>query len=426
MADGLLTLAEFEARYALFDIEYTERSALGIDGTLLRQELPAQFSQEFSTIRQNIADLFQALRTGAIPLKEAEGYIQDLVGLTEQSKESLLARVQAIARDNDRYLGQAARVFGKAFFTVNLLPAKEKEPDEEMLALLQGRIALQDVSVLGPQPQPAPGIRPAILPILSGAAGAGFPNVVIDPDGVLRRIEMVRRHGDHYFAQLALAPLLDWLGGPRVVLSPGRLVLEGARLPDGATRTLSIPLDGEGRMMLNWPPEEVRGFLSPPLLLRAGPLPAPGGQPAAQPAGHGGGLLPGHRGPAGPLAAGRRPAAAGAGKRRHLPARRVPRLPGGVLPAGRGLPRRGGRAGTAGPGGGGAGLGGGPSRGEGERRRRRAAGQGVLRRQPGDRPGAGPLAGPAERAAGRLLLHHRAGPAPPPPISGSTPSRRST
>ncbi len=255
MADGLITLAEFGARYALFDIEYTEKSALGIDGALLRQEIPAQFSQEFAAIRQNIGDLFLALRTGAIPLKDAESYIQDLVGLTEQAKERLLARVRAIARDNDLYLGQAARVFGKAFFTVNLLPLEERRPDATTLEQLRGRIALQNITVQGPEPRPAAGIRPAILPILSGGAGAGFPNVVIDADGVMRRIELVRRYGDRWYAQLALAPLLDWLGNPKVTVARGSVVLEGARLPDGGVRTITVPLDEDGRMLLNWPPK---------------------------------------------------------------------------------------------------------------------------------------------------------------------------
>ncbi len=255
MADGLILLAEFGARYALFDIEYTEVSPRGIDDSLLRQEIPMRFSQEFSRLQQNVSDLFHALKTGAIAARDAEGYLHDLIGLTEQSKLSLLDLVQMIARDNDRYLGQAARLFGRTYFTVNLLPDEEKV-DPALLEEAQRRIALSNLTRSGPDLPAFGGLRPAIRPILAGAAGAGFPNVVGDPDGVLRRIDLVRRHGDRYYAQLALAPLLDWLGNPRLVLSPGSLRLEGALLPDGARRTIAIPLDADGRMLLNWPPKK--------------------------------------------------------------------------------------------------------------------------------------------------------------------------
>jgi adenylate cyclase len=99
------------------------------------------------------------------------------------------------------------------------------------------------------------GLRPAIAPILQGAAGAGFPGTIVDPDGIRRRIELIRRYDDRFFAQLAMAPLLDWLGNPPVILEPDRIRLAGARLPEGGERDLSIPLAEDGCLLLDWPPK---------------------------------------------------------------------------------------------------------------------------------------------------------------------------
>ncbi|MBA7580451.1 hypothetical protein ES708_22342 [subsurface metagenome] len=54
MADGLILLKEFEAAYAVFDIEYTEQSPRGVNVALLNDEIPEVFGQEFAVINQNI------------------------------------------------------------------------------------------------------------------------------------------------------------------------------------------------------------------------------------------------------------------------------------------------------------------------------------------------------------------------------------
>ncbi|MCK4463653.1 MAG: CHASE2 domain-containing protein, partial [Candidatus Omnitrophica bacterium] len=118
MADGLILMKEFEANYAVFDIEYVDKSPLGVNADILTEEIPELFTEEFSAINQNVADLFSALQVGSISLRDAEEYVHDLAELTEMSQSILLEKVAEIARDNDKYLGQAARLFGNTFFTV--------------------------------------------------------------------------------------------------------------------------------------------------------------------------------------------------------------------------------------------------------------------------------------------------------------------
>ncbi|HEC62501.1 MAG TPA: CHASE2 domain-containing protein [bacterium] len=117
MADGLILMKEFEAAYAVFDIEYTEQSPRGVNAALLSDEIPGSFDSKFSEINQKIGDLFRALQEEMIPLNDAGVFIEELTGYTLQSRDILLEKVQDIARDNDSYLGRAARLFEKAYFT---------------------------------------------------------------------------------------------------------------------------------------------------------------------------------------------------------------------------------------------------------------------------------------------------------------------
>jgi adenylate cyclase len=257
MAEGLILLREMGAAYAVFDIEYVDPSPRGVNLQLLDVEVPELFEREFADIQQNVSGLFAALQAGSISLRDAEDYVQDLASLTDMSRSILLDKVREIARDNDAYLGAAARLFGNAYFTVNLLPEPEPTVSPELKEFALEDVALEEVRVSpryrGSGSFPAVDIRPAIRPILEGGAGAGFVNVVVDSDGVRRRIALVREFQGRYFAQLALAPLLDWLGRPEVRLEPGRVVLAGARLPEGELRDISIPLEESGLFLINWP-----------------------------------------------------------------------------------------------------------------------------------------------------------------------------
>jgi adenylate cyclase len=130
--------------------------------------------------------------------------------------------------------------------------------------------------------------------------------VFIDGDGVRRRIFLAQKVGDHWYLQLAFAPLMEYLGNPEIRLEKRRLILRNARIPNapgtpagdasgvpvGDTagtasasgtaadtasgdaagtasgtvaaapaappRDIVIPLDTGGRMMLDWPLTDFR------------------------------------------------------------------------------------------------------------------------------------------------------------------------
>jgi adenylate cyclase len=255
-ARGLLRLREFGAAYVTFDVEYVDTSPQAVDGQFLRNRLPEEFD---ASIEQSVAQVRQfvgALQEGQWPLQDADELVDGWAAQMEDMQSQLLRSVGSVVQDNDAFLGQAARFHGQTFFTVNILDYDEvARYDREEAAR---RLSLQQIAVGSDTPvRPGEDIRPAIPVVLDGARGAGFPNVVVDADGVRRRIDLVARVEDRYYAQLVLKPLLQWLGQPEVVVENDQVVLVGARHPDeDSPRDIRIPVTTDGRMLINWPKAE--------------------------------------------------------------------------------------------------------------------------------------------------------------------------
>ncbi|MBN2536229.1 MAG: CHASE2 domain-containing protein [Spirochaetales bacterium] len=258
LADGLILMKEFDVQYVLFDIEYLNPSPKGVNGVYLSDTVPGLFAAVFSEINKDIRDLVLAVKNRQFPLKDTEEYLEMLESDNNTKvMEKLLGYVNEIARDNDEYLGQAAHFTGKAFFTVNLPTAEEAiestldVPDEAKQYALE-YISIKNIRVNDPLPYISNIIKPAILPILKKGAGAGYPNVVIDEDGVLRRIDVIRKYENHYFAQLTFAPLLDLLGNPDIEVNKNTIILKNARIPGKDPRDITIPLTEDRRVLINW------------------------------------------------------------------------------------------------------------------------------------------------------------------------------
>jgi adenylate cyclase len=164
-----------------------------------------------------------------------------------------LKKIGQVARNNDELLGRSARLFQHAYFTINMLPEVDPEITEERRAQATEKLALANVVAAPDYTVRAPDVRPAVWPILSRAAGAGFPNVEPDSDGVFRRIEIISGYNGKWFPQLGVSALLSWMGNPAIELSRYGIVLKSAKLPDGETKDVRIPLDAKGQMLINWP-----------------------------------------------------------------------------------------------------------------------------------------------------------------------------
>ena len=259
MADGLVLMREMGARTVMFDIEYVDPSPRGVNADLLEKALPETLASEFANASENAAELVRSVRSARVRAPRRAYLARS--PLPRAVRRRVEEKIRQIARDNDAYLGQAARFFGSAFMTVNMLADPENVMSDELRAHVLEHIALDGATVKSPIRRPArpvpfrvPDLRPAILPVISGARGAGFPNVVVDSDGVRRRIDLVAEYEGRLFAQIGFRPLLDWLGNPEgLVVESRRITLKAAAHPDGERRDIVVPLASDGRMLINWP-----------------------------------------------------------------------------------------------------------------------------------------------------------------------------
>ena len=252
IAKGLETLTQLGADYAVFDIEYIDKSPMSVDFTYLNGALKSEFTASFEEIGANVQDIFAALVNNQITLPEAGIYGGELVDLIDQSRDTLYRHTMQVAIENDSYLGQAMRLFGTSFVTVNMQSNPPDEDSDERYAIAKERFTYPNITIASPLPE---GRLSALIPIPEisrMAAGAGFTNVHIDSDGVRRRIKLTDHIEDTVFMQLAFSPLLRKLGYPEVIVGKNRITLKGA-VHSGKQQNITIPLDSKGRMLIRWP-----------------------------------------------------------------------------------------------------------------------------------------------------------------------------
>ena len=68
IAKGLEALMQIGAEYAVFDIEYIDKSPMSVDFTYLNGTLQSEFSASFEEIGANVQDIFAALANNQITL----------------------------------------------------------------------------------------------------------------------------------------------------------------------------------------------------------------------------------------------------------------------------------------------------------------------------------------------------------------------
>jgi adenylate cyclase len=254
-AEGLLRLKEHGARAAIFDIEYIDRGPQGVDSLYLEQGLPADFERSFTGIGAAADDLFSALKTGRIQNADLDDYARSLYSYINSEHEGLFTKAQGVARDNDRYLAQAIELFGRSWLTLNLraLPLDGEQAERRPIA--EERFAYPVNAAANAHRGKNVDVLPPLPMFAQAAMGAGFTNAEVDGDGIRRRIYLTQNIHDHWYLQLAFAPLIDYLGRPDIMLKRQKLTIKQAQMPDGSIKDIDIPLDSRGRIMLDWPKE---------------------------------------------------------------------------------------------------------------------------------------------------------------------------
>lgn len=265
MADVLLKLREFGATTAVFDIEYLSPGQSGVNKTYVENDLPKAYQSVRQEMDEYITQFSAAIAEKNIPAHDAPEFADMMKkDLDERMQQLSDAVVENIFRDNDTYLGQAINFFGNTFVTINAANVNVNTEDAELKNFACEHFLFENITdtkklfktesqKIREENSAVYGISPAIMPVLQYAKGAGFPNVVIDTDGVRRRIQLFTEYNGKYVAQLVLSPILNILKPEQIIRNKRSLILKNCTHPDfNQKQDIKIPLDANGCLMINW------------------------------------------------------------------------------------------------------------------------------------------------------------------------------
>ena len=266
LANVLIRLKEAGGKTAVFDIEYLSPGRSGVNGEYVEYDLPKQYESLSEEVSEYISEFSNAVASKNIPLTEVRSAGNDMSSYLQSKIDHLSQSVKQRAFvDNDAYMGNAVRFFGNTFLTINasnINISTEAEPAKEFAYNRFLFNTVEDTDGLFQKETRAArkaageeyGIAPTIIPILQHAKGAGFPNVVIDEDGVRRRISLFYEYNGKYISQLVFAPILELLQPEKIIRKGSRLILKNAKNPRNLQnkKDLVIPLDKNGNLLINW------------------------------------------------------------------------------------------------------------------------------------------------------------------------------
>ena len=287
LADALIRMKELGAGTAVFDIEYLSPSNLSVNPDA-EKDIGQAFEFQKEEVSKSVFQLSDAITSGMYRVSELPELSQQIVDYSiNPSFDELLGRIQkSIYIDNDDYFARSVQFFGNSWLTINTydLDLVYKQPDidysvtrflydveEDSPNLIRdgnrrslvdvtdgsilkkisaGSIDWEDADV---KKHYMVGFSPALAIFMTRAVGAGFTNVVIDNDGTRRRVELLINRYGRNAAQLSFAPLLGLLKPEKIVRAKNKIKVIGAHVPgEEKPRNITIPLDSDGRMYINW------------------------------------------------------------------------------------------------------------------------------------------------------------------------------
>ena len=263
-ADGIIRMRELGASSVTFDIEYISPSALGINPEA-ESKIADKFDETIDLICSYVGDVYDAIASGSYSREEILELVNELIdyGVQPELSDLYNSVSSEVTRDNDEYFANALAFFGNSWLTLNVGDMDIKISDEH-LDYVKNNILIDNVTdVHGYIPPECDsyladlgifrGLTPALLGMLQKSAGAGFTNIVLDSDGTRRRVKLLFDEGDKYAVQLVTAPLLSILKPSLIERTKNKLILHDVIRPGTDTVTdISIPLDADGNMLINW------------------------------------------------------------------------------------------------------------------------------------------------------------------------------
>jgi adenylate cyclase len=260
MADVVALLRELGAGSITFDLNYLDESPQRLDREYAGEVFSRYLDEGFGSINETAVQVIDGFATGAIKGSESQLYKDEFLALNGTVRRELEQSLEHLTQDVDEYFAQALAFSGCSWLTLTMIGrdhllsgAELPEPSEAMTALLESRMALQNISAHNDRKTPEmAGIMPAIYKLLSRAEGAGFINADADPDGIRRRVNLLVKYRGSYYGHLALMGMRELLGNPAIEVSDREIILRNARV-DGGTKDIRIPRAEDGSVLLKWP-----------------------------------------------------------------------------------------------------------------------------------------------------------------------------
>lgn len=265
-ADVVEILADFEAKAAIFDIEFLEESISGADEKrieLVKDELMNKF--------QNILDIYVNTTTllKNRPLELDELWSSFNSKLSEYYLD-LSEKISTIKIDNDQYFANKLKYFSKAYGTVNMLfdpdLTKEdikKEVHEREISLLK-KYGYNKKELLKSKKSHS-SIKFCNISefpvdkILNEFKSVGFTFINRDKDGTIRGINLFMEREGYLIPQLAFNAFLDIYNIKKEQLDFSKnqyLILKDVTIEDKKI-DIKIPIY-KGLLMINWPKGEFK------------------------------------------------------------------------------------------------------------------------------------------------------------------------
>ncbi|MBN2627651.1 MAG: CHASE2 domain-containing protein, partial [Spirochaetales bacterium] len=253
IADGTLFYWENGVEFAVYDSDYIDTSPRGVDERFLTETMPYEVSSAVGEVEAFGTGLVDAVLSGQIPPEAAGEYLDQYRGYSQSMEDRIIGSLDHVVLDKDAYFGRRLALFGRGIISIGMLEYEDPYVTEERRDTGK-RFALTGVEEGDQAVDKAQDIRPSIIPISSKALTLGFTRVIIDDDGVRRRINPLYRWNDDYYPQLGFALITQLLQPQSYSLQKGSIALEGISGPAAGGRDrLVIPVDREGRMLINWP-----------------------------------------------------------------------------------------------------------------------------------------------------------------------------
>ncbi len=273
LADAIIRMRELGAEQVSFDIEYLSPSARGLNPSGVAA-LPGTFLSAESEVSTIISELSNAVSIGALPpeylVEETNNVISGYISPAFSKLQNDINT--EVFRDNDLYFAQALHFFGNSWLTINAgdvgieIPSTLETYVRENMLLNditepEGLIASENELFFEIADQ-SKKMSPALEVLTRASDGAGFTNIILDSDGTRRRVELLHENGGQYIGQLVFAPILHSLDTETLVrtkggiFTNGSLIIKDALFPgEEARRDVEIPLDAQGRLLVNWIPD---------------------------------------------------------------------------------------------------------------------------------------------------------------------------